>query len=425
MGGMRLSTGCAYAVVLSLATTLLLSPTLNASETGEPSPSDPPMPAFLADADGLEYRGQIGGLHAWTIPGSESLWFVAPDGRTTLVGHAFGPSGADVGAAYTGRRPVDLTGELLWGQADWELDGLLDDASDAEAPALQLSAGDRRTAPTSDLPLGPAMLPSDLQSELLVELVERLQAVETPEAYQEALDGWVRKVAELSREPGGSHLGPDSAVATEEMSTPLASRDTGPVRPRGAAKDTVPADETDQALQLLRRDAFWFGVGQFGVPTVYAVIDPMCPFCARAMRLLQDKVEGGELQLRVVLAPVVDRRSPGVIAGILSSEEPPIEFWRHEISKATSGRSELEPKPVRDLPPELQVGLQTNISVVDRLSERVMTGVPFFVWQTDEGARMFEGVPGSADVFGEALVDDFNGMVQNSVASGPEVSGEN
>ena len=61
----------------------------------------------------------------------------------------------------------------------------------------------------------------------------------------------------------------------------------------GRLPSEASASSIDQsvALESIRKDAFWFSVGKRGAPTVYAVIDPDCPFCAKAMTNLKDEVE--------------------------------------------------------------------------------------------------------------------------------------
>lgn len=62
-------------------------------------------PEQIRDYPGLTYLGQIGGLEAWSVDGSDALWMRAPDGRGLIRGDMFSAAGRDLGAALTGSDP--------------------------------------------------------------------------------------------------------------------------------------------------------------------------------------------------------------------------------------------------------------------------------------------------------------------------------
>ena len=159
------------------------------------------------------------------------------------------------------------------------------------------------------------------------------------------------------------------------------------------------------ALESIRKDAFWFSVGKRGAPTVYAVIDPDCPFCAKAMTNLKDEVELGKLQLRVVPVHALGERSADLIAAMLTDNEPPVAFWRHEIQKGTFGSSDLAPVDFKSLRPELRAAIESNLALISRLK---IQGVPFFAFETSNGPAVYFGVP-DPDVFADALPDPYDG----------------
>ena len=159
------------------------------------------------------------------------------------------------------------------------------------------------------------------------------------------------------------------------------------------------------ALESIRKDAFWFSVGKRGAPTVYAIIDPDCPFCAKAMTNLKDEVELGNLQLRVVPVHALGERSAGLIAAMLTDKEPPVAFWRHEIQKGTFGASDLAPADFMSLRPELRAAVESNLALISRLK---IEGVPFFAFETGDGPAVHFGVP-EPNIFADALPDSYDG----------------
>lgn len=169
----------------------------------------------------------------------------------------------------------------------------------------------------------------------------------------------------------------------------------------------APSRPIDQsiALESIRKDAFWFSVGKRGAPTVYAIIDPDCPFCAKAMTNLKDEVELGKLQLRVVPVHALGERSAGLIAAMLTDEEPPVAFWRHEIQKGAFGASDLAPADFMSLRPELRAAIESNLALISRLK---IEGVPFFAFETGAGPAVHFGVP-EPNIFADALPDPYDG----------------
>lgn len=172
-------------------------------------------------------------------------------------------------------------------------------------------------------------------------------------------------------------------------------------------RNEAPSPPIDQsiALESIRKDAFWFSVGKRGAPTVYAIIDPDCPFCAKAMTNLKDEVELGNLQLRVVPVHALGERSAGLIAAMLTDKEPPVAFWRHEIQKGTFGTSDLAPVDFMSLRPELRAAIESNLALISRLK---IEGVPFFAFETGDGPAVHFGVP-EPNIFADALADPYDG----------------
>lgn len=76
-------------------------------------------PEQIRDYPGLTYLGQIGGLEAWSVEGSDALWMRAPDGRGLIRGDMFSAAGIDLGAALTGSDPSSPEEGLGVDGPDW------------------------------------------------------------------------------------------------------------------------------------------------------------------------------------------------------------------------------------------------------------------------------------------------------------------
>jgi hypothetical protein len=250
--------------------------------------------------------------------------------------------------------------------------------------------------------------------ELLLGLVEELRDAQTQEQFLAAIASWRAEIDRMRQDRGLSRLysedgtQPLPPVASATPATALMAPPEVDVEALAPAHLEVAADEASLEQTLLedvRYNALWFSVGPNDAPSVYAFIDPTCSYSARAISALSGKVGAGELQLRVILAPVLSERSAGLIAGILTDERPPLAFFDHEVGLAERGRSDLEPAAFSDLPGPIQAGIQRNFEMI---RDYGIPGVPFFVYETAEGARVLSGAPDGID-FPGALNDPYTG----------------
>lgn len=172
--------------------------------------------------------------------------------------------------------------------------------------------------------------------------------------------------------------------------------------------DSSRGPRTAEILAALRTEAFWFSVGRDGAAVAYAVLDPGCPHCARAMLNLRSKVEQGEIQIRVVPVASLGDMSEKLLAAILSDPAPSAAFWRHEIQLATFGSSDLASSETEQLDPRLRDAIRNNLELASRLG---IAGVPYFAFMDSDGARVRSGVP-AAEEFDGALPDGFQGLAR-------------
>ena len=328
-------------VGLAIAATFLAAPGFAASDAAASAPESDTLA-------GIARQGTLGEWEVWEIPGSE---------LKLLVGSRHGEV---------------LIAKLISPPKNWP--------TDAENASQKLDA-------------------------------EELCAVDDVLAYSDPDELSNRDVRDL---PGTLRIGGQNPDHAASMIPPLsksaaysnASEYSGFAEP-GRLPSEASASSIDQsvALESIRKDAFWFSVGKRGAPTVYAVIDPDCPFCAKAMTNLKDEVELGKLQLRVVPVHALGERSADLIAAVLTDNEPPVAFWRHEIQKGTFGASDLAPADFMSLRPELRAAIESNLVLISRLK---IEGVPFFAFETGNGPAVYFGVP-DPNVFADALPDPYDG----------------
>lgn len=253
----------------------------------------------------------------------------------------------------------------------------------------------------------------DEKRALLLELVNGLRSADTQEAFLQGIAGWRARIDQMRVEKGMGRLysedgsAPLPPVASASVATTLAPPEviTTPLPPAEVEQASAEVPLEQKLLEDARNNALWFSVGANDVPAVYAFIDPTCPYSASAIAALSDQVGAGELQLRVILAPVVSERASGLIAGILNSDQPPLTFFDHEVSLAERGRSDLAPGTFGDLPGPVQAGIQRNF---DMIRDYGIPGVPFFVYETAEGARVLSGSPEGIS-FPGAMADPYTG----------------
>lgn len=370
-----------------------------------------PIPPIIAQAEGARQVGLIGGLSAWTIPGQEAVFIVAPDGQSTIIGYVFGPDGTDIGAQISGSAPVDLS-QILKAQADIEASSLL--STEPAAPASSSETMLSKSAPSA----GPSVPEqADLAIDAhLDDLTEQLASASTREEFKAALEGWAENLvaqAQAIKADEGvaatpsapSTVPPAPAPEVEPLPLPIAEGAETASSTSAISQAVQGSMSAEQLIEQVRTNSFWFEVGAYDAPTVYAFIDPDCPFCARAMLNLQDDVETGKLKLRVLLTPFLHEASIGYAGAILTTTDPEnpaaVAFWKHELERAY-GKSTLEPlADLSTIPSELVDGMQVNI---DLMKAAGISGVPYFIYQTKDGVKTHFGVA-QAGQFSDALTD--------------------
>ncbi len=199
----------------------------------------------------------------------------------------------------------------------------------------------------------------------------------------------------------------DTAVADpsaeEAPAIPALSLDTLMPMSADANPAAIAAEAANfVALDMVSTQSRWFSLGAETSPVVYAVIDPACPYCSQALADLKDDIFGGDIQLRVIMAPLLSVKSEETIAGIMLAENPAATLFSNAEAHAGLGGTPVEARNATDLPADVRADLARNRQNVIDLG---VSQIPYFVWQTDAGVQTAVGVPVEGQ-FDGALPED-------------------
>lgn len=390
--------------------------------------ADTAAPGFLSELP-VTSAGEVAGMKAWNLEGDDSLWLLLPDGKTVVAGYVFDTEGNDIGSAAVGATPVDAWESA--GVAKPEAPGATGGMSPLPAPA------GASVTPASDPVLDSARqeafaeimagmdevlakIPEAERRQQIAELVAAMDKASSPAEFQLLLVEWSERVGgkpmlndedraalEKAAESAPADR-PEAAAASapvEELSfipaVPMptlsspASAESAPIQ--ATAENVSPeaalgagAARQAKLIAKIKDDTLWFAVGQPEAPVVYMLADPMCPYCAKSVQNLRGDIENGKLQLRVILAPLISSRSPGAVAGIMSTDNPAEAFWKHELDFAHKGASDLKHVDFATLPAEVSASIRRNY---DLIVDNSLPGVPFFAWEGANGPSFLSGTP--------------------------------
>lgn len=394
--------------------------------------------------------GEVAGLNVFKVEGHDGLWLISPDNKTVINGDYYDMSGSVPMVNY---EPLDPAAGTVPPVAALPApqNGIAPDIGMSQ-PVIDIPELATPAAPHASQVAGVEMIDgifeqleaqlsgvdATVKNDLLVDLVSRMESARSPEEFQLMLMEWQAIVAgnadveakaregldaiasgatpaePVSPEPLASQaavqnlpavtsqdMGAPQVPAAPSVADPVDPASAAPAAPQDEAAPAGPQDDSAMLFGQMRLDGHWFSVGRVGAPTVYVIIDPTCPYCARAVNNLAPEIEAGQLDLRVLLAPVVSKAAPGKIAAILLSDDPAKAFLDHEKSYGAFGSSSLADRDFAELSPELNEAIRINREIV---IENGLPGVPFFAYVTAEGIKFSSGVP-DAGKFADAEPD--------------------
>ncbi|MCY4591621.1 MAG: hypothetical protein OXE86_13870, partial [Alphaproteobacteria bacterium] len=274
-------------------------------------------------------HGSIGGWQIHSV--GEAIMIVSPDRRFATVGRLYSASGADIGAALTGRPPRPM------------------DPATVQALSTLLQGGGGRVAYSN---------------------TERADQECTDEEYAQS----------CSASPD---VLPD--IANIMPSTGL------PSAPGGVAEALAAVDRTAEVIEQL--EAAWGHTVGFGGPRVTMVLDPECPYCGAALAAMRPALEAGTTHLRMVPVAVVSQRSGITLASLLSAEAPGAALYDFMLAKAADNTVRPPRLRVEGVTPEMRQGVADNITLMRSLDIRQVPY--FAWRDEAGQARALSGVPAS------------------------------
>ena len=294
---------------------------------------------------------QIGEMQAWTITdenGRSTLALTTNDGLT-IIGSIFGPQGEDISAALLATVPS--VGPVL-GQAP--------PAPNSPTPTTQNLPQQSNPTPNTPLAL------SNLSPGSAARLSETAQSAQTTDMQS----------------------GVETAVPSSAPIT--ASQDPTPEQQAGM--NTIFQQATEERI--------WFSAAQpnEGAPVVYMLADPECPHCQWTIDTMRSQILSGEIDLRIVFAPITGVQGFNSSLSILHAPDVSEAFMSHMTSqtRGTQAVTQIDPN-MSD-----RAVVQGIVDNINWMRANRMPGVPFFLYMTEDGARFaFSELP--SDITSQAL----------------------
>ena len=249
---------------------------------------------------------RIGEMQAWAIQdesGKPTIALTTEDGLT-IIGRILGPQGEDISRRAFGH-PAESLGSLL-----------------CQRLVLGLSQRHRRKSKRR-----PKLQPC-------LHLRET-QADATPPPSGSVSPSLERMLAETQTL---ATLPPDDAVTTTAtVSNPVA---TAPIAAAAAPTPEVQAG-MNAIFNQADQERIWFSAAtpKEGAPVVYMLADPECPHCQWTIDKMRSQIVSGEIDLRIIFAPITGVAGFNTSLSILHSEDIPNTFMEHMTSNTPRHRS--------------------------------------------------------------------------------------
>lgn len=300
---------------------------------------------------------KIGEMQAWAIKnenGNPATALTTEDGLT-IVGRIIGPQGEDITAALLATVPdpnvmLQITPIALAHTSNTALTPQPN--STTPEPVTQ----DTMT-PLPNLQTTTAA-PTGTTSHALTQLQSNLQA-EAP-----------AQAAPLS-----------NAATTDTPTETIASAPiTAVEQPSAQVQEGI-----DTIFKQAGEERIWFSAGtpNPGAPVVYMLADPECPHCQWTIDQMLGPITSGSIDLRIIPAPITGVQGFNTSLSILHSQDIPQTFMAHMTSQ-TRGTDAVAQMDANQADKAVVQGIVDNINW---MRANKMPGVPFFLYETDQGAQ--------------------------------------
>lgn len=296
---------------------------------------------------------KIGEMQAWAIKdenGNPATALTTKDGLT-IVGRIIGPQGEDITAALLATVP-DPNAKLP-----------IAPASSAHTSNTALTPQPNSTTPEPTTQEAMTSLPS-LQTTAVAPtgttspVLSQLQAEAPPQAA-------------LLSNPATTDT-PTETIA----SAPI----TAVAQPSAQVQKGI-----DTIFKQAGEERIWFSAGtpNPGAPVVYMLADPECPHCQWTIDQMLGPITSGSIDLRIIPAPITGVQGFKSSLSILHSQDIPQTFMAHMTSH-TRGTAAVAQMDATQADKTVVQGIVDNINW---MRANKMPGVPFFLYETDQGAQ--------------------------------------
>ena len=297
---------------------------------------------------------KIGDMQAWATVddnGNKQLALTTPDGLT-IYGRVVGPQGEDISGALLATVPMARTSGVATNSA-------VPDGTSAGPTALPGG-----TAAALAQPSLPVTAPS---------------SAPTPAAPVPTTT------------PSATAASP-APIATPTATTTVAANDNQRDALATRIMEAMPqkADTLDQLLVQASQFSAWFNLGEPkpGAPTVYLFADPTCPYCSEAVRQLKPAIDTGDVDVRIILAPILSKDSFVQAVSIVQSGDPDAAFVQHAVGQYGSEGSKLTILPQESFDENVTMAMLRNVYWVRHNEVRA---VPFWLYKTADGVQYGQG----------------------------------
>ena len=300
---------------------------------------------------------RIGEMQAWAVKdesGAPATALTTVDGLT-IVGRIIGPQGEDISAALLATRPDPAAAGVTPSAAELVTRG----ATPTHPPRTVPNVSPPQTSPAmSPAPVTGTPVPAPNAS--ISPALTKLQDVLQPAARA------------------------TSATEPTRLSAAQETVSTAPITATEQPSAQVQAG-IDAIYQQAGTERIWFSAGtpKEGAPVVYMLADPECPHCQWTIDQMHTQIAGGEIDLRIIFAPITGVGGFNTSLSILHSENIPETFMAH-MTANTRGTSAVTQMDTNQADRAVVHGIVDNINW---MRANKMPGVPFFLYQTDQGAK--------------------------------------
>lgn len=191
----------------------------------------------------------------------------------------------------------------------------------------------------------------------------------------------------------------------------MPAQDAGPAEPSEPDWSAAGPEFLSDMMRITSEEAYSILFGEPEAPAVWAWMDLSSPTAPATYMMLRDRVEAGEISLRVVPVVTMEPGSADLMRRLLGAPDP-VAALRDRISGGVMVATAEEGTPGQ-LPADLVAGIEGNGAIAGRIAPPAL---PLLLWARADGPAGLVGVPGA---------DLFDGVVGADTTAQTGTSGSN